>query len=361
MNKVVLKGNDYYPFGMLVPQRNYSSPSYRYGFQGQEKDDEVKGSGNSYTAEFWQYDSRVGKRWNRDPIVKKHESPYATYATFANNPIWFRDLYGKDTISVTGKEGNSIRFIHNDLKKRNINLPFNLGKSATFNFNKGDGKLPDVLGYSLSITATGEYFGHAGSVSISKNYAIFTRGKFNLNPFPYAVGAIHAGVDLEPTEIGGDISGTFSPFFANAVNVKNKDKYLTPDSWTGAFGEFSLAGSGFLAYGGGVGLTGFASPGVDSGHEGYIGASIDVSVGLGGGTNEGASGSLLVMPGISYYILLERHPEPTLKLMNSWIGKTRLALKWTEFMTGGMFNGTEKSDLIKDTQNIFSNDSKEKK
>ena len=29
---------------MLVPTRNYSNPVYRYGFQGQEKDDEIKGA-----------------------------------------------------------------------------------------------------------------------------------------------------------------------------------------------------------------------------------------------------------------------------------------------------------------------------
>ncbi|WMJ74875.1 hypothetical protein RCC89_17155 [Cytophagaceae bacterium ABcell3] len=38
--------NDYYPFGMMMPGRNYSSQDYRYGFNGMEKDDEVKGSGN---------------------------------------------------------------------------------------------------------------------------------------------------------------------------------------------------------------------------------------------------------------------------------------------------------------------------
>ena len=79
---------DYYPFGMLMPGRNGNSAEYRYGFNGQEKDDEVAGEGNSYTAEFWQYDSRVARRWNTDPVVKYHESPYAA---FANNPILFRD------------------------------------------------------------------------------------------------------------------------------------------------------------------------------------------------------------------------------------------------------------------------------
>jgi RHS repeat-associated protein len=64
---------------------------YRYGFGGQEKDDEVSGIGNSYTAEFWQYDPRLGRRWNIDPIVKAWESPYAT---FSNNPIYYKDPNG---------------------------------------------------------------------------------------------------------------------------------------------------------------------------------------------------------------------------------------------------------------------------
>ena len=46
--------NDYYPFGMLIPTRHESSAGYRYGYQGSEKDNEVKGEGNSYTTLFRQ-------------------------------------------------------------------------------------------------------------------------------------------------------------------------------------------------------------------------------------------------------------------------------------------------------------------
>src|SRR5690554_1948379 len=81
--------------------------SYRYGFQGQEMDDEVSGAGNSYTAEFWQYDPRLGRRWNIDPVVKHHESPYAT---FANNPIWFIDPSGADTRSEERRVGKECRY-----------------------------------------------------------------------------------------------------------------------------------------------------------------------------------------------------------------------------------------------------------
>ena len=55
----------------------------------QEKVEEL-GSGH-YTALFWEYDSRTGRRWNIDPVMKFGESPYAT---FSNNPIVNNDPNG---------------------------------------------------------------------------------------------------------------------------------------------------------------------------------------------------------------------------------------------------------------------------
>lgn len=67
--------------------------SYRYGFNGMEKDDEVKGEGNSYTTEFRQYDPRVGRWLSLDPELSRYpyESPYVA---FHNNPIIYTDPFG---------------------------------------------------------------------------------------------------------------------------------------------------------------------------------------------------------------------------------------------------------------------------
>jgi RHS repeat-associated protein len=78
---------------------------YTYGFNGQEKDDEVYGSGNLNTAEYWEYDTRLGRRWNLDPIVNEQESPYAC---FANNPIWIIDVDGKDSSLYNNANGKLI-------------------------------------------------------------------------------------------------------------------------------------------------------------------------------------------------------------------------------------------------------------
>jgi YD repeat-containing protein len=97
---IVITANDYYPFGMVMPNRTFSlsSKSYRFGFNTQEKDDEVYGAGNLNTAEFWEYDTRIGRRWNVDPKPNVSVSPYAT---FENNPIWKNDIKGDSGVSVT--------------------------------------------------------------------------------------------------------------------------------------------------------------------------------------------------------------------------------------------------------------------
>src|SRR5690554_171848 len=87
----VLSASDYYPFGMPMPSRTFTGNRYRYGFNGAEKENEIYGEGNAYSAEYWMYDSRLGRRWNLDPVVKHHES---SYAAFANNPVWFVDPLG---------------------------------------------------------------------------------------------------------------------------------------------------------------------------------------------------------------------------------------------------------------------------
>ncbi len=90
---------------MVMPGRNYSSDQYRFGFNGQEKVDEISGNGNHNTAEYWEYETRLSRRWNIDPILKFNESPYSS---FSNNPLWFTDNNGADTTISNNKKGNVI-------------------------------------------------------------------------------------------------------------------------------------------------------------------------------------------------------------------------------------------------------------
>jgi hypothetical protein len=85
-----------------MPGRGSYSEGYRFGWQSQERTDEISGTGNHYTAKFWEYDPRVVTRWNNDPVVKPWQSPYVI---LSNNPIWRIDPNGDDDYKVD-KKGN---------------------------------------------------------------------------------------------------------------------------------------------------------------------------------------------------------------------------------------------------------------
>ncbi len=131
---------DYYPFGMQMAGRSAYGNGYRYGFQWQEKDDELYGNGNSYTARFWQYDSRLGRRWNVDP---KPNICISQYVTFANNPILFIDILG-DTTIFFDKRGRYLGTINDDLENQIHFISRKSYKEANKQFNKQMDQLNDL-------------------------------------------------------------------------------------------------------------------------------------------------------------------------------------------------------------------------
>ncbi|HEY0067708.1 MAG TPA: RHS repeat-associated core domain-containing protein, partial [Flavisolibacter sp.] len=90
----VLSQNDYYPFGMMMPGRKYSAGNgYRYGFNGKENDNEVKGEGSQQDYGMRIYDPRLGKFLSVDPLTRGY--PMLTPYQFASNtPIQAIDLDG---------------------------------------------------------------------------------------------------------------------------------------------------------------------------------------------------------------------------------------------------------------------------
>ncbi len=84
-------------FGKLVV-------NYRFGFNGQEKDDEITGvTGSHYTTHFRALDSRIGRWWSVDP--KSSQLPWQSpYVTMGNNPIRMVDPDGDvETVFITGE------------------------------------------------------------------------------------------------------------------------------------------------------------------------------------------------------------------------------------------------------------------
>jgi RHS repeat-associated protein len=98
----LLSSSDYMPFGGQMPGRNYNGNIYRYGFNGKMKDDEISGSGNNLDFGEREYDSRLGRWWSTDPLMKKY-APISPYVFALNSPIVFMDGDGRIVIGTDGK------------------------------------------------------------------------------------------------------------------------------------------------------------------------------------------------------------------------------------------------------------------
>jgi RHS repeat-associated protein len=96
--------SDYSPFGVLLAERAVENEFFRTGFQGSERDDEVKGDGNSYTTELRQLDPRLGRWLSIDPKTNTYESPYVS---MGNNPIFFNDPFGDTLKTDNTQQANS--------------------------------------------------------------------------------------------------------------------------------------------------------------------------------------------------------------------------------------------------------------
>ena len=102
---------------MLIPNRHGSSNSYRYGFQGQEKDDEIKGEGNSLNYTFRMHDPRVGRFFAVDPL--SFNFPWnSPYAFSENRVIDGLELEGLEVVhfGIPGKIMGTIDFQKMDAK-----------------------------------------------------------------------------------------------------------------------------------------------------------------------------------------------------------------------------------------------------
>ncbi|MDD2982731.1 MAG: hypothetical protein PHQ74_05030 [Crocinitomicaceae bacterium] len=67
---------------------------YRYGFNSMEKDDEIKGRGNSYDFGARMHDPRLGRFLSRDPLFAIYLD-WSPYVFAGNNPIVFIDDNGE--------------------------------------------------------------------------------------------------------------------------------------------------------------------------------------------------------------------------------------------------------------------------
>ncbi len=109
----VMDRRDYYPFGMEMPGRRWRATgedAARFGFNGKENDNEVKGEGNQQDYGFRIYDPRIARFLSVDPLAPDYPE-LTTYQFASNTPIWATDLDGLEARVYTETDGFGHTFI----------------------------------------------------------------------------------------------------------------------------------------------------------------------------------------------------------------------------------------------------------
>ncbi len=162
-------GLNYNPFGMLLVGRNWESGTgYKYGFNGQEQDDEVYGNGNLNTAEFWEYDTRLGKRWNSDPIHVPFEGGYNVNR---NNPILYDDPLGDCPDCKEGKYT-----IQKGDNYWNLEGKWNMDHGTLGEMNKGVDPAKLQIGQEIRVTINQSDL--AGGITLNSDKSMFGMDNF---------------------------------------------------------------------------------------------------------------------------------------------------------------------------------------
>lgn len=191
-NPKVVSYSDYMPFGSQMIGRNGNTSETRYGFNGMEKDDEVKGGGNSLDFGARIYDSRVGRFLIVDPKAK--EFPEVSNYSFADNsPIFYIDRLGKYKYPANKKNEYPMitRYLSHYVEKDVLNnqaivqaykeINPNLTDEHLENDLKWEGKYSITIEFTESFgewpqensVAAGEYIRETRTIKINSRYAAY--------------------------------------------------------------------------------------------------------------------------------------------------------------------------------------------
>jgi len=162
---VLLSSGNYYPFGAPITGCAYTDGEYRFGFNGKENDNEVKGIGTQQDYGMRIYDPRLGKFLSVDPLASEFawNSPYS-YAE--NGPISATDLDGGESKVIIYRETDK-----EPVLVKTINIPPHLR-------TQGDG-IATVYVNTTNKTAEGDYreFSTQGSISYTTMVKQFKIGQ----------------------------------------------------------------------------------------------------------------------------------------------------------------------------------------
>ena len=228
-----------------------SGEQYRFGFQNQEKDDEIHGSGNSISFKYRVEDTRIGRFLSLDPLAAKY--PYnSPYAFSENRVIDGVELEGLEVVLVHLNGRVSI-----PLNPMFIGITHSISYGMAVNLDDGRGmfyktksagvqggifgglgvefgffptaNIENVKGYGFSLgtsmaisSAGGIPVGPEGTLALNLTIPTNDQGKPNKKDI-YNINKYRLGGTVAPGVLGYAAGGTFYSDFSYTEPIKEFD------------------------------------------------------------------------------------------------------------------------------------------
>ncbi len=171
-------------FGSIMV--SVSKGEYRYGFQNQEKDDELKGEGNSVNFALRMHDPRLGRFLSIDPLAKNFAGN-SPYAFCQNRVIDGRELEGAEYVHYyVFLEGDGKTLIQNvkvedfrGMSNEQLQRTHGMGSSKFYKkYSESFGKLGRGVKYSYFIKDSRDGRFISGGSSFKKSGGAFSHGLY---------------------------------------------------------------------------------------------------------------------------------------------------------------------------------------
>lgn len=231
---------------------------YRFGFQDQEKDDEIKGAGNSINYMFRMHDPRIGRFLSLDPLTKKYpwNSPYA----FSENRVIDGvELEGLEWRNATKDEISSFNANGNSVKEGEVGFMVKTGDNSfstwvgEHKYRQTDGSLGSNIGigpiYNERVTyetLSFSYKNRPSSPSSLRQYygqlnSDGTAWTFDVTGAPSWVGTAWSFYGTSETLSDGSENPTVQQFHNNNREYTPSTTIGRSGAWCGSFAGYCMS------------------------------------------------------------------------------------------------------------------------
>ncbi|MDP4247802.1 MAG: RHS repeat-associated core domain-containing protein [Bacteroidota bacterium] len=237
---IELYGREYFAFGGVMRSSNIAGSGYRYGFNGKENDDEVRGANDEIDYGMRGYDPRIGRFMSVDPISNKYPE-LTPYQYASSSPVSLVDIDGlegglyfggmnesdaeKAAPNIAQADQDVVNFFVRKHQQGMNNV--RIAESARITaINQGRADGDGITWYTKALVYLGPWWNSAAPLSHANDGSVLMTGKNLDHSDANALDYTAAGIGMFLPVAGGELKKGGSALIEGIVKVFKNGKEI---------------------------------------------------------------------------------------------------------------------------------------